>query len=37
MTLLRRVTDPESPATPIRALYRAMNERDYEAGVRASR
>jgi ketosteroid isomerase-like protein len=32
MTQLRRVSDPESPAAPIRALYRAMNERDYEAG-----
>jgi uncharacterized protein len=32
MTQLRRVSDPESPTAPIRALYRAMNERDYEAG-----
>jgi ketosteroid isomerase-like protein len=32
MTQRRRLSDPESPAAPVRALYRAMNERDYEAG-----
>jgi ketosteroid isomerase-like protein len=32
MIQLRRLSDAESPAVPIRALYRAMNERDYETG-----
>jgi uncharacterized protein len=32
MTQWQRLNDPESPAAPVRALYRAMNERDYEAG-----
>jgi len=32
MSQQRRVGHPKSPAAPIRALYRAINERDYEAG-----